>query len=79
MANVYRMNSSSPVMKRLEDIFYLMEKLGVRIDVDDNVLMVHFEGKSYKMLDLEQSYHESSYSNIPCLPPQLEYKLCFEE
>jgi hypothetical protein len=79
MIEVFRVSADRPVMKKLEDIFTLMDKLGVRIDVDDNILMVHHDGQTYKMLDLEQSYHDSSYSNIPCLPPHLEYKLCYEK
>ena len=75
---VKRLNDKHPAMQALGNIFEMMHEKGIKIDVSDNILTVHHEGKVYRMLDLKKSYCNAVYSGVYSLPPECEYKLCYE-
>ena len=77
MSKVKQLTEKHPTMQALGDIFELMCEKGIKIDVDGNILVVHHENKTYRMLDLEKAY-SSTCSGIYSIPPECEYKLCYE-
>jgi hypothetical protein len=72
-----RLTGDHEVMKKLEQIFDFMAHLGIKIEIDERVIVVSHKDTTYKMLDLERPF-SGDYSDIYCLPPQMEYKLVYE-
>ncbi len=70
-----RLLSNHPVVQKLEQIFELMEKLGVTIEIGDNIITVKTNGVEYQMYDNELNIARANHSQIDQLPPKLEYKI----
>lgn len=70
-----RLKPNHPVAQKLEQIFELMEKLGVTIEIGDNIVTVKTNGAEYQMYDNELNVAQANHSQIDQLPPKLEYKI----
>ena len=79
---MYKRLVKSSLLDRLKKLEDAAIKLGISIKFSREVILVDTKtGKEYDFLDLEANpnhiYSASSYINE--FPPQLEYKLCWEE
>ena len=75
---IMRLKENHPAVVALERVFEEMDKQGIRISFTTNRLTVEFEGKEYRINDID--HDQSPYAwLVDCLPPPLEYKLNYEK
>ena len=69
-----RLKTEHPLCKKLEQIFNLMEKLDIKIEVTSYDIFIIHEDKRYKLID-----NDSGGYPMNDFPPYMEYKLTYEK
>lgn len=70
-----RLRDSHPASKNIEQVFALMNKLGIMLETTrDGRVFFHSGGQVFQLLDHEASVHDH-YQCMPEIPPMMEWKL----
>jgi len=67
------LKNNHPLIQKLDKLLAYADELGIQIDYSWNNSVVTYQGKDYKLLDIDNN------EPVSIFPPQLEYKLIYEK
>lgn len=71
---IKRLTDKHPLLENLNKVFSLMDELDIKIEVNNYGTIIYNGQDAYALKDID-----SPFSAVNYIPPQLEFKVIYEE